>query len=303
MLVWPLDPVPVNQLEEGFIMPAFLDDFVRLVQVMHIGPGLPDDVVLAKESARYQAWHTQMVADRFAADQKELDAKVFGTNHKKPRLDHVADRWEAEHLELFRDAKMKWPPNISVECCGELALALKHLPRRQQECAYFFVHSREFKDAGRTFHDLNVGLEYKSCMHEIVMTLLATSIIFDREAMKVLSGGELMSLQGYGFDAATEHPESNAHLSELAGNMFNGYVLGAVITSLLATLPLATQMAATDSGVVGTAVGEPLVPLDGDDCSEFSENGESEVISVADDCLSAASLDGVVLASEDEAAA
>ena len=176
-------------------------------------------------------WYVKFHEECIAAGLKEENTHDSGTS-KRARLTKSGKGcdWEADHLEIYREASMQWPPDLTSD--PDLAAATQHLPRRMQEVAYYQCHRQRDVCGKSTYHDLNMSLKYFSESAELVQTIVCSSTIFDRKNKKVLSGAELLMLQGYPPEDVLKYPSSNHQLTELAGNCFNGFAIGAIIIAM-----------------------------------------------------------------------
>ena len=213
--------------------------------------------------------HQDIVKRASQAVQKRND-RAGGS--KRAKTERLAEEWEADHLEIFKHEGLPWPPNIEAD--AELAAAVAHLTRRHQECAYFHTHRRregaaESGPATQRFHDLNESLSRYSESIGLVQTLVCSSVIYSSHDKMVHSGVELMALQGYppGITQLIDHPEkteSNGHLTEMAGNSYNGFPICPIVAAVLAHWRCLDFEAATvgsagadgESGHESAAVGE-----------------------------------------------
>lgn len=267
---------------------------------MQTGPGNPDDSLMLKDDPAYQAWIQQAFADRCEAELKQEMKKVdaagaavgararssntSSTKRARTADDQLCQEWEPDHLEMFREAKLSWPPDMKSD--PELADAVKHLPRRMQEAAYWHVHRPRPDPDARTWHDLNPTLTFRSEVIGQVLTIVCTSVVLDRKMKKILSGIEIMSLQGYPRDLCCEAYATNTHLTELAGNSFNIYAFIAMILALFVALDLDIK---DDKPTEPTATGGNQCSVDGEPMDEEEEQAESEACSDKDDAVDASS--------------
>jgi hypothetical protein len=70
------------------------------------------------------------------------------------------------------------------------------------------------------------------------MTIVCNSVVYDRLRKQIISGPELLAANGYPHKLAVAHELSNNHYTELAGNMFNAFAIGAIFSSIFAVAPL-----------------------------------------------------------------
>ena len=100
-----------------------------------------------------------------------------------------------------------------------------------------FFHFFQVHD---TYHDLMPSLQVRcSEVAGATNTIVCNSVLFDRRNKKVISGRELMMLQGYPealLDAGSN--PSNSQLTELAGNAYNAFSFSNILLSMLATVPI-----------------------------------------------------------------
>jgi len=239
-----VSPEAIDQLVEGFAFPEQLREFSRLLSKMEVGPGSPDDYILDPENP----WHLDILeewAEQKLQKEKQKDKppakkvaakKKSQAEGKETDLDTCeCDQWEADHLELYKDNDMSWPPKLKDED-SDLEDAVGHLQPRLQEAAYFHVHRPRSPGSAlsRTFHDLQPTLRFGSEIHDQVNTIVCTSTILDRLNKRVLTGIDLMLLQGYPVDKLiAEALPNNAQLTEMAGNAFNAWALQTIFTALL----------------------------------------------------------------------
>jgi len=272
MLVTPVSETEIDQTESSFVHPAWVKEMALCLESVEIGPGNPDRVLLDMADPLYLEFLDTMGKDRDEKREKEQKRKKAAEKVRRSREswevqpddDGGCENYEADHLELYKNNQLDWPPDI--ESVPELAVGVQHLQRRMQEAAFFHCarpRSAEEQHA-RTFHDLQPSLKFLSSVVDQTNTIVCTSVIFDRLRKKVLSGLELLLLQGYPLELLLRDDlPSNVHMTELAGNAFNAWAVLAVMVSALASGALMLQDKSEEMSVSSGS------------CS-LSENSESE---------------------------
>ena len=143
--------------------------------------------------------------------------------------------WPNEHLDIYRSAGLSWPPEI----VGEFGKRVAHMPRRKQECAFYFQQvNAELKDNDKdTYHDLNTNLYLKSGSVNHVLPIICSSSIWSCRLQRELHGSELLALQGFPDDMIAATDLTHERYTELAGTAFNGFQFAAIVTAILMSMP------------------------------------------------------------------
>jgi len=177
LLILPLSLEPIDQTEKNFKEPPGLADFKAGLEVMQIGPGDPDSVLVDKENIHYTEVILEATENREKQDARpKKAARTSGGSSTDVGLKNVDD-WEADHLELFKEVGLDWPPAIQTQD-EELYAAVQHLPRRLQEAAFWHCHrKREPSEQKRSFHDLQPTLKFRSQIFEQTNCVVCTSTI------------------------------------------------------------------------------------------------------------------------------
>jgi len=236
LLVVPVCEGEIDQLKDDFPTPAWVAEFENIMTMLQIGSSSPDKVLLDKDDPVYVSFLDEAENDRLLLDEKEMRRQQKALLTGRPDPTKVAEEWEADHLELFRREGLAWPPNIEASD-PELFAAVRHLQRRKREAAYWHTYRPRSADTAdlRTFHDLQPTLKFESQVVNEVNTVVCTATIFDRLRKKILSGYELLLLQGYPKALLNAAPlPSNLQMTELGGNSFNAHVLAAINMAALA---------------------------------------------------------------------
>jgi len=272
----------IDQFAKDFERPACIDRFLVALKDMQIGPGNVDDFLFDKDSSPAQDFVETMYEHRTQLNDKKIDKKPgkktekVGGKGEKEKDDEL--NWEADHLELFRKAGLQWPPDMKADD-EELAFQTGFLIRRMQEAAYWHTHRpREGANnqSARTFHDLHPTLKFQSEVTGCTNTIVCTSVLYDRIRKRVLSGAELLLLQGYPKSALfQEGLPSNAHCTELAGNAMNGFCIAAIYQALLVSGIFLYEVPEDTKAKAGTESEEVEVDSEYEEV-EVEEGGEEE---------------------------
>ena len=161
--------------------------------------------------------------------------------------------FEADHLELFSQHALKWPPQ--AEDYTELDLEVQHLPRRQQEAVYFHTHgvrAVSTEDKNEKVVDLNKSLTWQLGHTDASVSpcLVSSSKFWLVKQRRLLVGAEALLLQGWDLD--TLLPPQDPHrlrefretfLHGVAGNAMNAFVLSDLFIGVLSCVDLKRSIA------------------------------------------------------------
>jgi site-specific DNA-cytosine methylase len=261
--------VAIDQLQDGFEQPSWLDAISDCLSAMHCGAGDPSNFLL---SNIHDERASEIMSSLAVARQTEYDAKVIAAcqqpDSKKAKKE---EDWPSVHLECYREVGLTWPPCIDRDD-QELFGNVKHLPLRMQEVAYYHVHrEREAPNDLDTYHDLMPNLSWKSEMKKVLMTVTCGGVIFDRRRKVVLWGGECLMMQGFDVSDVLQYCSkyTQGQLMELSGNAFNGFASMAVLVSMFAVYPwIESEVQMSSSSV------PEMEDSDWDGCGEEAQEEE-----------------------------
>jgi hypothetical protein len=221
------------------------------------------------------------------------------------------EKYKVDHLSVFTQAGLAWPPVFSAEFEEKTASLL----RREAEILYLDEHITGTKDVLTTWYakDLQMTVEWGREVREQFSCIVSTSTFWLRGLVppwrgqparridRRISGAELLSLQGFSLeDQNDDDGFTNQNKTDLAGNAFSGAVLLAVATSIFATVPISEALKISDT-ILALKAGESFVETanegkveadhsdnSGDSGEEGSESGsaisESDGDGHVDDC-------------------
>lgn len=101
-------------------------------------------------------------------------------------------------------------------------------------------------------HDVNMNLEWSSGSVAACPTIVCSSTLWLRKAMRPIWGAEALSLQGFPLCDIHHEGYSHSKLMELAGNAFNALVVAAVLTAAMAHITLTQDRHVTESEEVAS---------------------------------------------------
>ena len=209
---------PINQLANDFIEPAWCMGLRSSLATMQIPQGKLGACLLPPEKP--------MLQKRLESLAKAPHTK---TGMKRGAADDHMEKYQVQHLESFQSAALQWPPVWDND--EALTKAVQHLPRRAQEAVYFYTKTG--KGPEETVHDVNMNLEWNSVAVEVCPTIVCSSTLWLRKAMREIWGAEALSLQGFPLCDLHHEAYSHTRMMELAGNAFNGLVVAAVMTAAM----------------------------------------------------------------------
>ena len=137
------------------------------------------------------------------------------------------------HLEAYQNAGLRWPPDPAE---GEdLYAALRHLSRREMECAWYHTLVAEANAIPHAIVDLNMSIDWaKGSSPDKVHCIVSTSKLYSTRRRRDLCGLEVLNLQGMWHQGVRRSPRkfTTTELVDLAGNAFNGFVCIALLAAL-----------------------------------------------------------------------
>ena len=225
--------VKIDQTAHDFIEPAFVQRFVKVLAQQKLGPGLAASIMLPVQEDAAGMYTPEDLVDSLSLKRQLVDDKPD---------DEPA--WRSHHLDIFRRALMVWPPSYEGEELAAFRAATKHLSERmRQNCFYFSFHPiAENTVRPDTYHDVHMTLKWNNVSETILPCVTCGAVVWSVRMCRLISGEEAFAAQG--FPARLLPPAgdfSNRQLFDLAGNSFNGFVFGAILTAAMASLPWATE--------------------------------------------------------------
>lgn len=257
----------VNQIVDSqVVLPPWQSDVNDALSHMMIDP-LPlcdfllddqDDEVLQALSAK-QAGASRS-SRRAGAKNKSKKSNAQGQPTIGPENDgesEVAEKYQVEHLAAFREVGVSWPPKLSED----QSRMWQSLGTRQKEMLWLEEETCGPADALPTWtcRDLNMTLGWSRIRSGVTPCIVSSSVMWVRGPVsphtqvsprvvnRVLTGRELLSLQGFSLQAQARAQVdaplfSNKDRTDLAGNAFNGAVLVALLVATLSFAPLAAAI-------------------------------------------------------------
>lgn len=152
--------------------------------------------------------------------------------------------WEVDHLQLFTEAGLQWPPVFDEDFIARAG----HVVNRQQEIIYYFNQIYDTTER-ESFVDINMTISWaKRCVGH-TGCIVSSSHMWRLKAGCSVEPTEALSLQGYSpgalnisFDSLEWDPP---RAFDLAGNMFNGGVVAAVLSAALPMMPWGAEAASS----------------------------------------------------------
>ena len=182
------------------------------------GPSPPlDDYLLPDDHEEVREWTAHRMAVKTEAD-----------NKKKATRSCSDLNFESQHLEFYSTEGFTWPPTQAMLEAAGLADKLAHLPRRNQETAYYHTMCKRSKEyVSEKMFDLNMNLEWQ--LHQpTVGCLVCTAKPWLLKRRRELTGAEALTIQGFAW-WEIRHSDTrykNTDMLHLAGNAMSGYVFG-----------------------------------------------------------------------------
>ena len=181
-------------------------------------------------------------------------------------------KYEVDHLQAFHNAGLTWPPNLS---CDFEAKTQSLRSSREKELVHLDEHlsgSHEILTCLK-IRDVNLSYGWGSEETNACPTILESSVMHvrgwksaskDVEApsehiCRVLSGEELLSIQGFGPQWQLRYPEwhfwSHQDKVKLAGNAFDGHVLVPFFTAMFACAPIGEAIRLRKDSIIFSRAG------------------------------------------------
>ena len=205
---------------------------------------------------------------------------------------HNVQKYEVEHLDHYSQQKVTWPPVFPQSFTSKAAC----VSPRKKEILYLdeCVSGPTDSLTGFRCRDLNMSMSWGVWQDCVCPCIVSSSITWlrgtcrGREVDRLLSGRELMQLQGWDArrEGKTARVFSQREIVDLAGNAFCGAVLYPVVTGIVACVPWATAFRAKQHAHVGgpAASAKPLaIPLQAPPAVINHELSDSESMSVQEE--------------------
>jgi hypothetical protein len=304
----------IDQLQKDYVTPNWSFAMVEAllgtkIRPLHITAFLMEDDhcdVLEANSSMSEAAggeHTKKKAGGAKAAKAKAQQKL---KSKKAKLDldgevvekDTTEKFQVEHLDKYTQHSLPWPPVFD----GPFLEKADFLTRRRQEilwleCALAGPAKEMTQWACR---DLNMTMEWGQCRTHMLPCIVSSSLMWLRGPVnqptqpvrvvdRLVAGSELLCMQGLGFfmQGSGQAVFNNKDKTDLAGNAFNGAVVGAMLTATMMQAPVGIARSFSMQAFVGSAV-EAVADDSGADDSEGSV-GEEDLES---ESLVAKSLDG-----------
>ena len=272
---------PCMQTDPKFQAPAWLVQLpATLLSMQGIPPVALQEFLLPDGHPRLQKWQE----DIFAAREKET-ARRGAQPADSCGVGAVAEpKWEVDHLDLFRAAMLRWPPQLPPE----LEAAVRYLPRRAQELVYYYT----FRGGGppyvgpETVHDVNMSASWESSTQEACPCIVCSSTLWLRTLRRELYGGEALAIQGFrhSFQKIEEMRLSQTNLMDLAGNAFSAFCVVPVVLATLVHYPW-PEICITDDDGGWSSSASAADQVEDRGCTDIS-NGSAEDENIDNMCQS-----------------
>ena len=227
----------VPQEVDGWKSPQWRNDMMLALETTKVPKRVLydlDDFLLDDGDWRVRRWLQQRNTIMAKKSDKELAATLS------------SKKYESEHLDCYMDVGAVWPAVMD----DEFQRATGHLPRRQQECAWYheqcISHWPEAdkmaraKKQERLVTDLNQSLSWQirpgwdhlglSCC------LVGSSRPWLVSKRRDMCGEECLALQGVPYHQQPDWPD-NVLTIDLAGNSFNAFVIDNILTAICSAAP------------------------------------------------------------------
>ena len=262
---------PVNQGAEDFEMPVWYVESEVALRGAEV-PMLPITDFLVPDSMCF--------GGPIGVDDEKGGKKDGAKGGKKQ------DAWQADHLNMYREAKLVWPPEFSAEFEERTG----GMPRRVQELINFVEVYAERAETPEprelTVRDVNMSASWGTTVFGGRTPCLVASSVFWLHSdgsgkypplSRVLSGEEALALQGFSHDiqrpvaiTKTNKLMTQRNLRDIAGNMFNGGAIMAMCLATVGTVPWQTAVSVRES----SRQRDDVEPVDGDGEESKTNDGE-----------------------------
>ena len=241
---------PVQQTAEHYTAPSWCSNLVPWLHSLKL-PAYPLDQFLLPEEFINDDDDDDVDNDGAVLKQDKKVSKKSDNKDKKDK--DRKDIFKVDHLQFYESAALTWPPAYDSD--PAFATAAKKLTVRMGQCAWA-LHKLFPVDQfpQLTIHDLHMNIKWLNfeahLLRSVCPCLVATTVPWVRNQMRVLQGGECLSLQGMDYGVQNIGPEfTRGQLIDLAGNAFNGFVVQAAMIAMFANI---------DWDVVGRRHGEQM---------------------------------------------
>jgi hypothetical protein len=174
-----------------------------------------------------------------ASNDELKNVKAIGNGNKSKDAETFV--FEVDHMEIFSQNNVAWPPTSADYARWDLAEAVKELPRRSAECVYYNRLLLHPCDDRESFVDLAKTLSWQlgSTKRAPLFCLASSSRPWLLRAARPMAGVEAMMFQGWGLSDIKLTVEPGNRLPQpvvlaMAGNAMNGFVLADLLISILA---------------------------------------------------------------------
>ena len=247
-----------------------IQQFSSCLLSLQIGQSPLHEFLLPATDAQLLQWQASQRLRRQQLDQAKAKAKAKATKPKptskpkpkptaKPEATTATKRrleklpviagapssGAVQHLELFMQEGLEWPPDWSL--CPEADQASQHLPERARDIIYFHSLCKREDPQIETVHDVNMSMGWGGQAESAVPCIVCTSKMWLRLEQRQLYGGELLALQGCPYYHLHHDRFSHDEMTVLAGNAFNAFCTVAVVTATFATMEVKRRQIMAES--------------------------------------------------------
>ena len=246
-------------------------DFKDVLVALQIGPGKPENFLLDFADPLYQQF---LEAARTQRDSLDLQPAKKARSCKDGS--ELLATSTPRRIPLGGSGRA---PVINQE--DAFGLAVKHLPRRQQEAAFYYTFDTRPVESQDTYHDINMSMRFENSKAGSVPCIVCSSSLWSWRWRKHIWGAEAMVLQGFPWTVLKQQAAVNGgwlshrHLQEMAGNSFNGFALSSIVCCILITFDWADHSSASPPPAISTACiagSSSSAAVNDDDGSEVSSD-------------------------------
>ncbi len=254
---------PIEQLRKAFVEPTWVFEFRAVISAMKL-MSLPITAFLAADDDP-EVVAAQQARGHGAAKKKKKKAKARGKAGVAAAEDVVvaptveeelAENYEVDHLAMYKQHSVSWPPQFDANFLAKT----ERLVQRQKEILWLEEQVHGKADQLKTWfaRDLNMSLGWGQTREELFPCIVSTSTMWIRGLLpahqgqpsqivdRLVAGSELLSLQGFPLsfqeEAFSQYKGeiefSDQQKTDLAGNAFNGAVLGPLLSALISAAPI-----------------------------------------------------------------
>ena len=219
-----------------------------------------------------QAWWESL---QFQARQVSSTTEEAAKLAKKEEKKSNQQKWESDHLEMFREFNIDWPLAIR-EHDAKLARIVAFMTQCQQDKC-LLMQLRYADEPEDTVHDLTPAAMWDCCAVAQSPCICSISVLWMRKNCRLMHGSELLALQGFPA-SALKHTYEHDKLSSLAGNAFCAFHVLPMVIAMFSLYPFGDMP--FEEGFLGdNVISEMVPPADSTaDLPDAEEESESEDI-------------------------